>query len=147
MPAIFPFPDCRWKMQINSKLFYLKKLASMNNFDLTIPTRQSLKGLVLIFIISVRQVVRMFWALILVLVLQNNFFKDKWVIFISIAAVIILILVHTVLYYLNFYFYVSGNEFILKKGYLRKKVLSIPLERIQSVNTKQNLVQQPVSYT
>lgn len=114
----------------------------MNNFDLTIPTRQSLKGLVLIFIISVRQVVRMFWALILVLVLQNNFFKDKWVIFICIAAVIILILVHTVLYYLNFYFYVSGDEFVLKKGYLRKKVLSIPLERIQSVNTKQNLVQQ-----
>ncbi len=58
------------------------------------------------------------------------------------AVVLALLLVHTVLYYLNFFFYVSNNEFVLKKGYLRKKVLAIPLDRIQSVNTKQNLIQQ-----
>lgn len=114
----------------------------MNKTNLSTPTRQSVKGLVLIFIFSARQAIRMFWPIILILVVQNNLLKNRWVIFVSVIAAILLLLVHTILYYLNFYFYVSGDEFILKKGYLRKKVLSIPLERIQSVNTKQNLIQQ-----
>jgi putative membrane protein len=84
----------------------------------------------------------MFWALIAVLVLQRNIFDNKQIIGAVLAAIFILLVVHSILYYLNFYFYVSGGEFILKKGYLRKKVLAIPLDRIQSVNTKQNLVQQ-----
>lgn len=114
----------------------------MNSIDVTLPTRQSVKGLVFIFFYSVQQAVRMFWAIIAVLVLQRNIFGNQFILGISIAAILILLITHTILYYLNFYFYVSGGEFILKKGYLRKKVISIPLERIQSVNTKQNLIQQ-----
>jgi putative membrane protein len=114
----------------------------MSEIDLTKPSRQSIKGLVFIFIISIQQAVRMFWALIAVLVLQRNIFDNKLIIGAVLAAIFILLVVHSILYYLNFYFYVSGGEFILKKGYLRKKVLAIPLDRIQSVNTKQNLVQQ-----
>ncbi len=114
----------------------------MSEIDLTTPTRQSIKGLVFIFLISIQQAIRMFWALIAVLVLQRNIFDNKLIIGITIAAILILLVAHSILYYLNFYFYVSGGEFILKKGYLRKKVLSIPLDRIQSVNTKQNLIQQ-----
>src|SRR5690606_22696071 len=124
------------------KLFYLKKSVSMNKPDLSIPTRQSVKGLALIFIVSIRQAIKMFWPMILILVIQNDIFKDRLVVIISVLTVLILLVVHSILYYLNFYFYVSNGEFILKKGYLRKKVLSIPLDRIQSVNTKQNLIQQ-----
>ncbi len=114
----------------------------MNNIDLSKPTRQALKGLVFIFLVSIRQAVRMFWALIAVVVLQRNLFDNKMVIGIVLFAILALLVVHSVLYYLNFYFYVSSGEFVLKKGYLRKKVLSIPLDRIQNVNTKQNLIQQ-----
>lgn len=114
----------------------------MNKIDVTKPTRQSLKGLGFIFFQSIRQAIRMFWALIAVLVLQRNIFENKLVLTVIVVVTLILLLVHTVLYYLNFYFYVAGDEFIIKKGYIRKKVLSIPLERIQSINTKQNLIQQ-----
>ena len=114
----------------------------MNNIDLTIPTRQSVKGLIFIFLVSIRQAVRMFWALIAVLVIQKNLFNNKQTLGFVLVAIFLLLIIHTILYYRNFYFYVSEGEFILKKGYLRKKVLSIPLERIQSVNTKQNLIQQ-----
>ena len=114
----------------------------MNNIDLSLPTRQSLKGLVFIFLQSVRQAIRMFWALILALALQKNLLNDKVIIGIVISVVFVLLIIHSILYYLNFYFYVKDGEFILKKGYLRKKTLTIPLERIQSVNTKQNLIQQ-----
>ena len=114
----------------------------MNKPDLSVPTRQSVRGLVLIFIFSARQAIRMFWPLILLYVIQNNFLRNTGIVIAGVAVVLILLAIHTVLYYLNFYFYVEKGEFILKKGYLRKKILSIPLERIQSVNTKQNLIQQ-----
>ena len=110
--------------------------------DLTKPTRQSVKGLALIFIQGIRQSVRMFWPLVLMLVIQKEIFANNLIwLFIGIA-IFILLIIHSILFYLNFYFYVSGEEFILKKGYFRKKILTIPLDRIQSVNTKQNLIQQ-----
>lgn len=114
----------------------------MNKPDLSVPTRQSVRGLVLIFLFSARQAIRMFWPLILLYVIRNDFLKNKGLIVAGVAIALILLAFHTVLYYLNFYFYVEKGEFILKKGYLRKKVLSIPMDRIQSVNTKQNLIQQ-----
>ncbi|MBN1821806.1 MAG: PH domain-containing protein [Prolixibacteraceae bacterium] len=114
----------------------------MNNVDLSKPTRQSVKGLLIIFIQSIRQGIRMFWALIAVVVLQKNILDNKYLIGIVLLIILALLIVHTILYYLNFYFYVEGGEFILKKGYLHKKILTIPIERIQSVNTKQNLLQQ-----
>lgn len=110
--------------------------------DLSTPTRQSLKGLVFIFLQAVSQTFRMFWPLIPVLIVQKNIFQIKGIIPLAFIAIFAILIIHTTLYYLNFYFYIKNDEFILKKGYLRKKVLTIPLERIQSVNTKQNLIQQ-----
>ena len=115
----------------------------MNKVDLSIPMRQSVKGLVLIFIFSVRQLIRMFWPIILMVVIQKNFFDNKMILLVIVVIVLlVLLVVHTILYYLNFIFYISNGEFVLKKGYFRKKILTVPLDRIQSVNTKQNLIQQ-----
>jgi putative membrane protein len=114
----------------------------MSKIDLSKPTRQSLKGLVFIFIQTIRISIKMFWAFFAVVILQKDFFAHKAILPIALAVLFVLFVVHSILYYLNFYFYVSDDEFILKKGYLKKKVLAIPLERIQSVNTKQNLIQQ-----
>jgi putative membrane protein len=114
----------------------------MNKLDLSKPTRQSVKGLVFIFLQSIRQAVRMFWALIAILVVQRNLLDNKFIIGTALAAIAILLIIHSILYYMNFIFFVKDGEFVLKKGYLRKKVLTIPLERIQSINTKQNLIQQ-----
>lgn len=114
----------------------------MSNINVNTPTRQSIKGLILIFIQGFRQSIRMFWPILLIAVFQNKIFENKLVLGILASAILLLLIVHTILYYLNFYFYVTEGEFILKKGYLRKKTLTIPLDRIQSVNTKQNLIQQ-----
>jgi putative membrane protein len=114
----------------------------MSNIDVSKPTRQSIKGLVLIFIQGVQQSIRMLWPMILIIVFQNKILENKSVLGFSTIAILLLLLVHTILFYLNFYFYVTDSDFILKKGYLRKKILTIPLDRIQSVNTKQNLIQQ-----
>lgn len=114
----------------------------MNNVDLSIPTRQSAKGMVLIFIFSLRQFFKMFWPAILVVVFQQKIFNDVLILGIAVIVLLVLLVIHTILYYLNFLFYISNGEFVLKKGYFRKKILTVPLDRIQSVNTKQNLIQQ-----
>jgi putative membrane protein len=114
----------------------------MNKTDLTKPTRQSVKGLALIFVQGIRQSVRMFWPLLLIFVLNEKIRENGTILIVAGSAILALLLIHTILYYINFYFFVKDGEFILKKGYLRKKIITIPLDRIQSVNTKQNLFQQ-----
>jgi putative membrane protein len=114
----------------------------MNKIDLSKPTRQSPRGLILIFLFSSQKFIRAFWPILLVLVFQNEIFKNNLTILIFVLLFLALLVVHTILYFLHFYFYLENDEFILKKGYLRKQTLSIPIERIQSVNTKQNLIQQ-----
>ncbi len=112
------------------------------SIDLKSPTRQSVKGLLLIFIMSVRQAVKMLWAILIVFFLKIDVADHKRNLIIGLSFLLVILIVHTILYYLNFQFYIAKNEFILKKGYLKKKVLNIPLERIQNVNTKQNVLQQ-----
>ncbi len=114
----------------------------MNKPDLTKPTRQELRGFLVIFVFEVQKILRAFWPVFILIFAQKKLLPASITIPMAIGIVILLILVHAILYYLNFYFYIDDNQFIIKKGYIRKKVLSIPLERIQSVNTKQNLLQQ-----
>ena len=114
----------------------------MSKPDLTKPTRQELRGILVIFVFEVQKKLRVFWPILIVIIAQKKLLPTSITIPMAIGIIILLMLVHAILFYLNFYFYIDENQFILKKGYLRKKVLSIPLERIQSVNTKQNLLQQ-----
>ncbi|HKJ80228.1 MAG TPA: PH domain-containing protein [Prolixibacteraceae bacterium] len=114
----------------------------MNKPDLTKPTRQSTRGLLLIFLFSAQKFIRVFWPALLVLVFQNKWIQNQMVVIIILVVFLGLLIVHTILYYLNFFFYIEGNEFVLKTGYLRKQTLTVPIERIQSVNTKQNIIQQ-----
>ncbi len=114
----------------------------MNKPDLTKPTRQELRGFLVIFVFEVLKKLRAFWPIFIVIFAQKKLLPTGVTIPMVIGLILLLLLIHSILFYLNFYFYVEENQFVLKKGYLRKKVLSIPLERIQSVNTKQNILQQ-----
>ncbi|WP_075589657.1 PH domain-containing protein [Labilibacter marinus] len=114
----------------------------MNKLDLSIPTRQELRGFLVIFAFQALKMMRALWPMLIILFTKRNNLPNGLTVPMILGIVLVLLLVHSILYYLNFYFYVEGNQFILKKGYLKKVVLSIPLERIQSVNTKQNILQQ-----
>ncbi|MFA9391021.1 MAG: PH domain-containing protein [Prolixibacteraceae bacterium] len=114
----------------------------MSKPDLSIPSRQELRGFLVIFVFEAQKTIRTFWPILILIIAQKRLLPSGVTIPMALGLVLLLMLVHAILYYLNFYFYVEGNQFILKKGYLRKKVLSVPLDRIQSVNTKQNILQQ-----
>jgi len=67
---------------------------------------------------------------------KYGMFMTAFIAFIAIAS-----LVSPVLKYLYFTFHIEGDELIIQKGLLQKERKSIPLERIQSININQNVVQ------
>lgn len=113
----------------------------MNELDLKEPKRQSLVGVGVIFFKNLRIAINVFISVILVQ------FGMKFEIFglglqelgILIAAIFMLI---SYLQYLRFFFYVEGDKFVIEKGLLSRDKITIPFERIQTVNLNQNLVQQ-----
>ncbi|MBI9035668.1 MAG: PH domain-containing protein [Bacteroidales bacterium] len=115
----------------------------MNNIDLSIPSRQSPKGILVILVMSIKKVFKQAWpALIAIVFTGKDIFNSPWSALLFIGIPVVLLITHSILYYLNFYFFIKDDEFVIKSGYLNKKTLSIPQERIQNINTKQNLLQQ-----
>ncbi|MCU4175311.1 PH domain-containing protein [Carboxylicivirga sp. N1Y90] len=114
----------------------------MNKIDLTTPMRQSPKGLLLILVMSLQKMIRAFWPMLIIYFWKNEQFVEYQLeIFAGIGILVVLLVAHAILYYLNFKFHVEKDSFILRKGYLRKQELNIPFERIQSVNYKANVLQ------
>ena len=58
------------------------------------------------------------------------------------AAVLSIFLIRAYLIYKNFQFKIENEHFILKQGILKKTNTSIPFDRIQNINFKQNIIQQ-----
>ena len=114
----------------------------MINIDFSQPRRQSVKGLLLIFIQEGKRAVQLFWPVILPVLISKQSDKKLMVIGWIVLAGVVLTLIHTILYFRKFRFHIEGDLFILRKGYLNRKMLTIPLDRIQNVNTNQSVLQQ-----
>lgn len=114
----------------------------MSKIDFTRPMRQSLRGLVLIFLQEGKRGIQIFWPLLVPIILGKESDKKILIIGLILLAGLILTLIHSILYYLNFKFYIENQQFILKKGYLNRKMLTIPLDRVQNVHTDQTVLQQ-----
>ena len=113
----------------------------MINIDFSQPRRQSVKGLLLIFIQEGKRAVQLFWPVILPVLISKQSDKKLMVIGWIVLAGVVLTLIHTILYFRKFRFHIEGDLFILRKGYLNRKMLTIPLDRIQNVNTNQSVLQ------
>ncbi|MFD1079651.1 PH domain-containing protein, partial [Longispora fulva] len=118
----------------------------MPDFDFSQPQRQSEVGLILIFGTSLYQLTRSLWVLgVYFLVGDVN---TKTLLFAIFGAVVVLLLTlgYSILYYLNFKFYIDekNREFVLQKGVFSSDVLNIPFEKIQQVNFKRNILQRVI---
>ena len=116
----------------------------MNNIDFSIPRRQSSKGVILYFLLATWKIVKGAWPVFIYYVIKNDSLSEpQRLLSLSLVGVLVLVLfAHAIFSYLKFYFFVEEGEFKVSKGYLKKVTLSIPLERIQTINTKQNVFQQ-----
>jgi putative membrane protein len=112
----------------------------MPKLQLHQPQRQAPLGVIIMFFQNLRRAINFVLAVVVV-----NFGRDfswlgmgytEWgIIFAG------FFLVYSFLQYRKFYFYVSGDNFVIERGVLKQEKINVPFGRIQSVNTKQNVIQ------
>ncbi len=115
----------------------------MDKTDFTKPQRQSLFGILFFLLFSIRKSVTAFWPLLVLYLFKgdgNSLLKTYG--YLTLITYVIFLIIHSYFTYRHFFFYIENNEFILKKGYLKKVTIAIPLDKIVSINLNQNLLQQ-----
>lgn len=113
----------------------------MSNLELDHPQRQSPVGVAVIFLKNLRKGVNIFISL---LALEFGFKGDflglnLWDYFYIITFIFLVI---SYLQYRRFFFYCVDDKFVIEKGLLRRDRITIPFDRIQTVNLNQNVIQQ-----
>jgi putative membrane protein len=109
------------------------------------PQRQSIVGIFVMFVYSLKGYAKAFWPLLVISILKFKEF-DKLNIVIgvwSLLAFLIIMGIVSYLKYLNFTFYIDteNEEFIISEGIFNKTKTAIQLYKIQQVNINQSLIQ------
>lgn len=110
--------------------------------DFSQPQRQSKVGVLVMFFYTLQQYLRAFWPMLVLSIIKFDQF-NKLYLALGTATVVVLIGVVSYLKYLNFTFFLDGenNEFIITEGILNKTKTAIQLNKIQQVNINQSLIQ------
>lgn len=103
------------------------------------PQRQSFVALAIMGFHFFKQVFGALWPMLIVPFLNNNE-KKLSIVLIAITLIVLTAIVFAVLGYLNFKFYIKEDKFIILSGVFKKKVITIPLEKIQSILLEQSLL-------
>lgn len=116
-----------------------------NSFNFSNFSRQSPKGILVIYITLIYKTIKLTWLLIFFIFKDFSKISSKLganYIYLGLAIILLFLLVRAYLVYKNFQFKIENEHFILKKGILKKTNTSIPFHRIQNINFKQNIIQQ-----
>lgn len=122
----------------------------MSNHDFSIPQRQSVKGIVIIFGFQLFKFLRQSFALIFLAIFsfvrKGDVFGMSFTQIILITILVLVIfLITSVVRYLYFKFYISGEGFHLDTGLFNKERVVIPRSKIQNIHIKQNVLQQLIN--
>ncbi|MEK8179600.1 PH domain-containing protein [Flavobacterium buctense] len=106
------------------------------------PQRQSLVGILVIFLEMIFQLLKAMWPIIVITLLKANSLSVL-IGSLTLLAVAVYFGVYSFLKYRNFTFYIDeeNEEFIISDGIINKTKTTIQLHKIQQVNIKQNLIQ------
>ncbi len=106
-------------------------------FDLSAPQRQSKKVILVYLLKNIRGLILLtLYALFGMQAWSNFYISLGFTVFFGFVS-----LISPVLQYLFFTFHVEGDELIIHKGWLFKERKAIPLDRVQSININENVVQ------
>ena len=103
----------------------------------TTPTRQSPAAILFILGRTLRILLRQ--ILVLVFNSKKQVFNSFTLAILGMAAFGAF---SSILAYFRLFYYIKNEELVLEKGVLQRKKISVPLERIQSVNFKQGILHQ-----
>lgn len=109
--------------------------------DLSTPRNQAPLGVIIMFLQNARR-----WINLIIIGLIPFFRGDNvlpfWVFWVFVAVVAIVIIGISYWQWSNFLFHIHEGHLVIRQGVIRKEETQIPLERVQSVHIKQNVVQQ-----
>jgi len=107
------------------------------------PERQSVVGIVLIFLSAFYKSLRGLWAIAVYLLLGKTSSFNYIYIALGLIAFAILILIFSILSYRKFLFHINydADEFILNKGVFSSENIAISFDKIQQVYFKRSIIQ------
>ena len=107
-------------------------------------SRQSKKGILIIYLNALYKAFKVFWIFLFILIqkFSNISESQQGFIFLGIGSLLLFLFIRSFLIFQNFQFKIEEQHFILQRGILKKTSTSIPFDRIQNINFKQNIVQQ-----
>ena len=107
--------------------------------DLYTPQLQSPVAMILILYKFFTLVLKNAFPIIILLIFNRGQERDNY----EIIIVLVISLVSTILSiaaYYKFRYHIEGDEVIINKGILKKVNLNVPFDRIQAINTNQNII-------
>ncbi|WP_298765071.1 PH domain-containing protein [uncultured Polaribacter sp.] len=118
-----------------------------NTTDFKHFTKQSKKGILVIYINLLYKVFKAIWVLLFLFIQKfSKISEDKLVyIYGFIAFILLFFLIRAYLIFKNFQFKIDKEYFVLKQGIFKKTNTEIPFDRIQNINFKQNIIQQIIN--
>ncbi len=119
----------------------------MEDTNFSKPTRQSTKGIIVIFAFNTIKFVKRYAVLLLPfgvsLIQQKSFARiTPLIMVLTLVCLVLVLLISAVLKYINFKFHLSQDDFYLASGIINKNVTVIPKSKIQNVYIKENFLQQ-----
>ena len=113
--------------------------ASYQGYDFSQPMRQSYAAIILIAYRLYKILIRNLFPFILVFLFGGSLKEGGSIIYL-ISAVAILGAIYSVISFFKYYFYLEDGNLIVQKGVLKRSMLEIPFDRIQSINFEQNVL-------
>lgn len=119
----------------------------MNSEAFSHPQRQSVLGVVLIFLTTLYRILRGFWVIGIYLVLKTPSGIMLFYLGMGLAVLAIVVLAYSYMYYRNFIFYINykTEEFVLEKGVFSTQSVAISFDKIQQVYLKRTLLQRVIN--
>lgn len=110
-------------------------------------SRQSLKGVIIIYLNGIVKIIKKTWVLWVLLIARFSKYtstENKYIL-LCISLFLFFLLIRSYLMFKFFQFKLDKDTFVLKQGVLSRKKTTVLFERIQNVNFEQNIVQQIIN--
>ncbi len=108
-------------------------------FNWETPQRQPIAGLVIVFVKTVWEVLKRIWPFVLLFLFNE---KTEGVNKYEILAIFfaVITVAGSIIKFIFFRFSIINNELVIKKGWLKKEVIVVPLQKIQTVNIEETFL-------
>ncbi|WP_044397633.1 PH domain-containing protein [Lacinutrix sp. Hel_I_90] len=122
----------------------------MSAFNFQEPSRQSVKGIAVLFGLNGYKIIKSLFVLIAAFsysLISNGavFGVSINTVLLIFALIVLMVLTRSILQYLNFKFHVSSDDFFLSKGIINKEKITVSKSKIQNIYIKQNVLQQIIN--